>query len=363
MSLFYRLRRYRDRLPRPAFVAVLALLAAVGAGVRYVRKTVGSEFVVHDIETVWRPLAFAVFDGADLYADVWDNKPPLWEFLNLGIAALPGEYVPVSLVVMAVANTAAAVLIYILCIDETGVGERVARLAPVVFLAVLPVIHGYQINPRQVANIALLGALIATDPVVVGIAVASAGLLTQFSVLVLPVVCWRRWRRHGPLREDLRWYATMAGAGLALAVAAYALVGLVWGFDALVAGVRSSLLPLSEYAARKADESLWNRPVWWLMMIGRDARALSLFVMLTVAGALASVAPPVRRSAGDDASVRADGASRDRGRSLYRQLLALVALVAVQSLIRPSSGIYYVAYAPFMAIIAAFGALRIADGP
>lgn len=96
-------------LPR-RYIALLAVLCFGKAAVRYVQ--VGSpEDLFFDAREVWYPLSQAVLAGERLYVDVPDNKPPLFQFLNLGVAATDA-YVPTFLFLLGLANLATAVLVY-----------------------------------------------------------------------------------------------------------------------------------------------------------------------------------------------------------------------------------------------------------
>ncbi|WP_273835103.1 hypothetical protein [Halococcus sp. PRR34] len=344
------------------FVAGLATLSFVGAIIQHLQLTIGGDSLFYDAREVWQPLASEVFGGAALYATVWDNKPPLFQVLNLIVAATDA-YVSVFLIAIAFANLATAVLIVVLC-DREGYA-RVGRLAALLFLAMCLALPGYQINPRQFANVGILIALIATRPAVAGGAVAVAGLLTQFSVLAIPVVVWRRWRARTTVRSDERWLFRFIATGLAVVAVAYLAVGAVWGTDAMVAGFKDTFFPLSDYMEKKADESLWGDPSMWpqAMLIGLGP----VFVpaALAIYGGVLSAASLVRRVLPPEtaAPIRTDGHGRGGSHdyAFIRQMGALAVLLSFQSMIRVGSGIYFIAYAPFVAILAAFGALYLVD--
>ena len=341
------------------FLAALSILSFAGAAIQYLQLTIGRESVFYDARVIWRPLAQEVFGGAALYVDVWDNKPPLFHFLNLGIAATDA-YIPVFLVAIGLANLTTAALIVVLC-EREGY-PRVGRLAAVLFLAMCLALPGYQINPRQFANVGVLVALITVRPALAGGAVAAAGLFSQFSVLAIPVICWRRWRSRDGLRRDARWYLVFVAAGLVTAAVAYLAVAVVWGSDAMAAAAENSLFALSGYAEKKAEHSLWTNPIGWTKGTVRQLDSFAVSVVIAAYGAWVSAAPLARRSLPSRTPFRTDGDGRAmRSRALFRHMTVLIALLSLQSMIRIGSGIYILAYAPFVAILAAFGALKIAD--
>lgn len=50
-------------------------------------KSVRGFDVTGDVQNVWLPFAKAVLSGGEPYVAAWDNKPPLFHFLNIPFAA------------------------------------------------------------------------------------------------------------------------------------------------------------------------------------------------------------------------------------------------------------------------------------
>lgn len=134
------------------------ILLGAGAGLhRYLTIRYGGETMGWDARHWWMPLSEAVFSGVPLYVgSAIDNKPPLFEFLNLIIAAA-GHYTLIFLVVIGVVNGIVAGL----------VGTWVKRnynliagvLAGLLYMSVLPVINGYHIGVRQFGIVGILYAM------------------------------------------------------------------------------------------------------------------------------------------------------------------------------------------------------------
>ncbi|WP_227377285.1 hypothetical protein [Haladaptatus halobius] len=92
-------------------------LALLGIGcsealVRYLRILTAQTSPHPDMTTMWRPVAEAVLAGAPPYLTApVDNKPPLFEYLNLAVAAT-NRYLVVFLLLVGLANGAVAYLLW-----------------------------------------------------------------------------------------------------------------------------------------------------------------------------------------------------------------------------------------------------------
>lgn len=311
------------------WAAVLLVTSAFGALYRYLRVSDGK--LSYDVRVVWRPAAQKVLDGAALYADVWDNKPPLWEFLNL-LVELSGAYVPVFLLLIILANFVTAVLLWQFL--STAGYPRQGLFAAILFISSIAVMHGYQINPRQFANIAILIAVISPRAAISGLSIAAAGLLTQYSVLVIPVILWRRYQMSQTLTDA--WYPTFIVSGLGLGLISYALVAGLWGFEAMEAGVRYSFLTLSSHSSH--HPSAWDAPIQWGQGLLRNLRWLAALGPLALIGAIKALDV---------------GGSR-----VHRHSIFLFLLLSPQFLVR-TGNVYFVAFLPFLSILAAHGADQI----
>jgi hypothetical protein len=178
----------------------------------------------------WMPLSEAVFSGVPLYVgSAIDNKPPLFEFLNLIIAAT-GHYSLIFLVVIGVVNGIVAGL----------VGTWVKRnynliagvLAGLLYMSVLPVIDGYQIGVRQFGIVGILYAMCASKPAKNGIGLAIGGLFTQYVTLAIPVFMYKMYN-DGSVELRMH-YIRFLSSGLATALFGYIIVGIIWGRRSVV---------------------------------------------------------------------------------------------------------------------------------
>lgn len=319
----------KDR--RWSWMVFLLALSFAGVSHRYFRLSYGWERLSYDVRKVWGPAAQKVLNGSDLYADVWDNKPPIWEFINI-LVELSGMYLPVFLILIALANFVTAVLLYQLL--ATKGQPRLGLFAAILYLSTIPVMHGTVVNPRQFANIGILLALVAPGAVISGLSIAAAGLITQYSALVIPVILWRRYLSSRTI-WDL-WYLKFFASGLALVAISFLLVAGIWGFDAMVAGLRYSFLSLSNHASNHST-SIWDRQILWIRGLTRNLRWLAAVFALALIGAIRAFRSDSR---------------------LHRHSIYILILLSPQFLVRTGNS-YFIAFLPFLSILAASGASQI----
>lgn len=112
-----------------------------------------------DVSGVWIPFANKVLAGGAPYLAHWDNKPPLFQFVNI-LAAATDHYVLFFYITMGLANGIAAVLLWRVC-RQFGY-DRIGLVAGFIFLAFMA-ISSFRINPRQYANVLMLLALLTTS--------------------------------------------------------------------------------------------------------------------------------------------------------------------------------------------------------
>jgi hypothetical protein len=318
--------------------------AVILIGIALLQVVVPVVFVVIDgrplqanTRNVWLPMAETVFNGGSLYLDQWDNKPPLFHFLNL-IVYSTDAYVPTFFLLIGLANGVTAVLLWLFCqrFDQKTTG----LIAAIIFLGTLPIVNGLQIDPRQFANVALFVALLTPGAVVSGVAIAVAGLFTQFAVLGIPVILTIAYLRD---RLTIRWLVTFGFAGVAVVGLSFGVVSLVWSPSAAEAGFRSSFLSLSQYVGGyvERDIGLFGNPIGW-GFYQYDLLVTNVFWVLLVVLGLTTLVDPVSR---------------------HRRQLVLISFIATVLLMLPrairSGNVYLMLPLPFISILAAFGLERL----
>lgn len=305
---------------------------------RYVALRIGSAELPHNVVDVWLPFAHAVLQGGKPYLSQWDNKPPLFHFVNL-LAAWTDHYVPVFLVLLATANAATALLVWVLCRRHGR--SRAGFVAGVLFLAASPGLLGMTIDPRQFAAALALSAFVLSRAWKVGVVVAAAGLFSQYSVLLIPAVVWYQVRDRTNTKE---WLLYFCAAGLLTVAVSFLLVALVWGPDAAWTGFKYSFFALSGYTAKYTEMgfSAFGDPVRWAYLAYRLFASQLVLSVVALLGLLAVVSKPT---------------------ALGKLALLSALLMTIPTLIRPVP-LYYFAALPFYSILGVLGirAALVRDG-
>jgi hypothetical protein len=239
-----------------------------------------------NVTEVWWPLAQSVLDGGELYLSHWDNKPPLWELLNVGVAFVSGESLTVYMILfwllVGVANAIAALLLWHLLSNR---GHHTAGMfAALAYVSFLGIANGQQVDPRAFANVLLVISFIASSRYLSGTAIAGAGLLSQFATFAIPPLLW--YQLKTTTDDRLRYAAGFCLSGVALVGVSFGIVAVVWSPDAAITGFQYSYLSLSEYTMGYVERGLSaaGNPVGWAFY---EARTVRDHVMWYTFGALA----------------------------------------------------------------------------
>ncbi len=277
----------RERLSSPALVVPGFLLLGILETLnRYFRILSGERQPHIDVRCCWRPLANAVLAGQPIYIrPVVDNKPPLFELLNVAIAST-GQYLFVFFVLIGVANAACAVLLWRICADRGA--TRVGLMAGLLFLTSVPATGGTVINVRSFAIAGILLALWVEHPLARGALVAGAGLFSQHAVFAIPVLAYDR-LRYLDRDSGLRWVARFAGGGVAVVVASFALVDVIWGVQSLHGALYWSFGAAEKYTTNPVVPSVIGDTHRWMEALYRGIiKHLFLIVPATIVVRLAA---------------------------------------------------------------------------
>jgi len=333
-------RRYRDLLlridERPDWV-LTGVFVALGVMVMLAQYSF-IYFGVQDItqfrvdaRTVWRPLAREVlYEGQPLFGpDQFENKPPLWQFLNLGV-----EYAgPYYLLFYALTGVAHGVAAFGLFAWARRYGEaRLGALAALLFLASVHAGFMARIDPRPYAAALVFVALLSSRATVAGASLAAATTMIQYAFFAVPVVIWRA-VRDSSRREVAWWVAKFGAAGVAVAVVVFGAVGVVWGTTALEYAIRYTVFMTADYTT---THSIFIVPV---KLVGGHAAWTTELFAIVIPASLAV------------ATLLADG--RD-WRSARGESALLAGSLMLPFLIR-GHGMYWYSPLPFLALLAAFG--------
>lgn len=273
----------RGRLYAKVLLVVLSFGTAAFHGFNIAIR--GDPFqLAGDTTKIWIPFAECVLDGGQMYLCQWDNKPPIFHFLNL-IAAGSGHYVFVWFFSLGAATAGSALLLWRFC-REWGY-ERVGLVSAFIFVGLMASLN-WRINPRQFGLFFVLLALLSPKPIRSGIYIALGGLFTQFSVFFIPAVVWI----HTDFpKVQLRWLAKFCLAGIATVVAIYGVVAVIWSVDAAVTGFQYSFLESGEYIAGYNEQglSLYGDPIAWVYKVYRSTTDISWLVLAAVVGGIIAI--------------------------------------------------------------------------
>lgn len=204
---------------------------------RYVSFHFSDQTFVHDAQ-VWIKVGEAVLRGQNLYADVSDNKPPVWEAIVILASATPWPFLVLSLVV----GLSSAVLVVLIAVyADQFVSEQAVVVGVILFgIGLFQATNG-AINNKTLALACLLSGVIANRDVTSAIGYGLAPLIAQQIIIVAPVIIWYEQRQNTD-------FYTLTAIGLGLPAITYAAVGLIWGLDALLSGLRQTVFLAGDYA-------------------------------------------------------------------------------------------------------------------
>lgn len=316
---------YRKRLVIQFSMIIIAVLEMAHY---WFDKVYFNREIAGDVSEVWIPFANAVLEGGILYLSHWDNKPPLFHFLNI-IAAASGHYLLVFYLTIGLANGVAAILIWRFC-NKYGY-DAIGLVAAIIFLAFMS-ISSFRINPRQYATVLIFMAILSTNALRSGIYIASAGLFSQFSALMIPAILWFRYRK---VENFPYWFGMFILAGMGTVLFVFGIVAFIWNIEAAITGFKYSFLSSSEYVARygQRDISIYADPIGWLYNTHKMLRSWRLLQIGAIAGSGVVLI------------------TEEYNRSGFGTMVVICALLSFfQMTIRPAP-VYSVAWTPFFAIL------------
>lgn len=269
-------RRLPDWLPREAVFALLLTNAGLFAGVaRLLGLSAGRSAVHPDVRLTWRPLARAVVEGTPLYTPgAMDNKPPLFELLNV-LAYLSDEYLVVLTLAVGLANGVAATCLWRACAVRGH--ARVGGLGALVFLWTLPIVNGAAINVRSFAVASLLFALVSRHPLARGVGVGCALCVSQHAVFAAPAIAYDGYRLAD---RSPAWVGRFLAGLAAVVCAVFGTVLAVWGPASLVGAVRATVGTAGPYLLAYGPSAWISTATWTFATVRMHLR---LWVLLAFA--------------------------------------------------------------------------------
>ena len=333
--------RLPERVPREAVFALVLTNAGLLAGVaRLLRLSAGRATVHPDVRLAWRPLARAVAAGTPLYtAGAMDNKPPLFELLNV-LAYLSDGYLVALTLAVGLANGVAATCLWRACAVRGH--ARVGGLGALVFLWTLPLVNGAAVNVRSFAVAALLFALVSDRPVARGLGVGCALCVSQHAVFAAPVVAYDGYRAAG---RRSAWVGRFLLGLSGVVLAAFGTVFVVWGAPSLAGAVRATVGTAGPYLLAYGPSAWISTATWTLATLRMHLRLWVLLAFALWGGWLVGAA--VRRA--------------DRWGPAHLALALLVAL-GLPLAVRPFVT-YWLYPLPVVSLLAAVGIRAALRGP
>lgn len=256
-------------------VVLFSIVGVIPVLVHYVAVGPLDMGLAYDAGQVWLPIARQLSEGKILYVTTRpDNKTPLFHGLNY-LVYRTGQYALVFHLLVALANVAAASLLYV-WLDRNGM-RHAGVLAGFLFVAAVPFINADIINVRSFALVFLLLALLERRPVRRGVLTAVAVLFSQFVVFAIPVLLYDGLRATDDGRD---WTALYVASGLGIGVLCFASLLVLWGPTAFVRGVDMTFLSITEYAVSHQDNhNPFLHPFLWLKNLVLVATEL-LFILV-----------------------------------------------------------------------------------
>ncbi|WP_227355627.1 hypothetical protein [Haladaptatus salinisoli] len=266
-------------------VPVFLLVGIYGTADRYVRILAGTQQPHVDVRCCWRPLAEAVLAGQPIYVrPAVDNKPPLFELLNVAVAAT-GRYLLVFFLLVGLANALSAILLWRICARRGA--SHVGLVASLLFLVSVPAAGGIVVNVRSFAVAGILLSWYVRNPTGRGAAVAVAALFSQHAVFAIPALVYDRVRELDR-RSGVRWTTAFALGGSSVVAATFAFVYVVWGSQSFYGAVYWTVGVAGKYATNPVVPSLVGDTDRWLSALYREGmKHLILLVPAAIAVQLA----------------------------------------------------------------------------
>ncbi|SIQ74104.1 hypothetical protein SAMN05421858_0252 [Haladaptatus litoreus] len=286
----------RETLESSTFIVpVFLLLGVLETMNRYMRIQAGAHQPHVDVRCCWRPLAEAALAGKPIYVrPAVDNKPPLFELLNIAVAAT-GQYLLVFFVLVGFANAAIAILLWRICAQRDA--SRVGLVAGLLFLTSVPAAGGTVVNVRSFAIAGILLSLSVSHPVARGATIAAAGLFSQHAVFAIPALAYDRLRK---LDRDsgIRCFASFSLAGIGVVAVTFGFVYAVWGQASFHGAIYWSFGAAEKYTTNPVVPSLIGDTSRWMSALYREAlKHLVLIVPATIVAQLAFTARGAERPA------------------------------------------------------------------
>lgn len=338
------------RHPVPSLL-LFCVIGVMQTTAQYFRVVFGpSEFRI-DLTELWHPIAREVLAGEALYlGSTVDNKPPLFLILNTVIEFV-GPYYPLFFIILGSVNGTVAFLVYRYL--ATNDLPQIGVIGALFFLSAIPLVNGTKINVRSFALLGVMVSIMIRNPILRGGAISVAGLFSQYSVFLIPVLMWDSYRTLSTQKEWVVWSLEFIISGLVLLITVFAVLAIVWSPTSALSGfywsfgiklhplpdtnpLRLGAVPPGTYFSCRWGPYLCNPLVWGGYLYYRASRLVYLLPFTAIGSLLAL------------------GSLYSGSWTVREQSLFAMGALSLPFLIR-SFGQYWILPLPFIAILAAFG--------
>jgi hypothetical protein len=339
---------FRDRFD--LHIAFLIFWAYLWGAFRFVQvKYTKHKNITFDSDAieVWRPFARKVLDGAIPYTpEVWDNKPPFFQALNI-IAEFTGHYYIVMIAFVATANAIIAYIIYRIWVEEEG--KYLGLLAGVLFLSALSYI-GNNIQPRTFAILFILLAMFwrGLGGFARGTLTATGALFSQHVIFAAPLILWIVIQKS----EKNLWpkMAQFTLGGIFTVVIAYGSLAVIYSFNTMIRALYYTNGITTNYFTRDAGRHILAVPIKWLFAF---LGALDNQAFLIISAVYGSYIVLSNKKADVQSFIKYIKSTKVKKRVDEILLLLLVSLIP--ALLLRATAEYWIFFFPSLSGIAAVG--------
>lgn len=196
---------------------------------RYAHIAYGQASWGLDVDAVWANVATDVANGIPIYvAPAVDNKPPLWQFIYIGI--LNNMHRPGLFLVAFGGNTLMVCCVYLLA--KKRYGYWIGVFSALLLVGMLPAVNGFNPKPHNIASgIIIFGMLFSGSGRTLGASLGVASMFVQYSGLALPAYLLQLRREHGLTKGSL---TDFFGAFLTAVAMPFAAIAMIWGRESVI---------------------------------------------------------------------------------------------------------------------------------
>jgi hypothetical protein len=333
------------------YLSFLIFWAYLWGGFRYIQVMFTNVPFDSDAVGVWRPFAKQVLSGATPYTpEVWDNKPPFFQLLNI-IAESTGHYFIVMILFVASANAAIVYIIYRVWSKEKG--ASIGLLAGTLFLSALSY-TGTNINSKTFAILFVLLAIFwkGLGGFGKGILTASGILFAQQVVFAGPVIIWVAIQKSAGNFWSI--ITRFTSGGIFIISLAYGSLALVYNYDTMIRSLHYTNGITTRYFTRGDGGFILSDPSQWLISFLSAFDDLAFLIIAAMYGSYI-----VLLAKNTDTYRIIHDMKLQRTKLRVDQILLLLLISLTPALLLRAEPVYWILFFPSLSGIAAVGILSL----